>query len=276
MIFKAHQTIQSLAPFVKSIFHYKDFYPDHSIERVIPTGHLFIIFELDDLTRHTYDNKNLKPNGTYRKAWVSGMHKNHISISAHQNSEMFVIQLEPYGGFPFIHRPIEQLNERVIPAEEIFGPDILAFRNNILSLEKSEDKFQACDHWLSDHFDPHKVPPPDLVNFVTAQQSNPVSQLPEIMAKYPRSQKHLIHLFKKYIGLTPKWYQRILRFNDLLKQIQNKENIAWADIAYRCGYTDQSHFIKEFKHFSGFNPREFIKKDFQQDEANFFPLDRKG
>ena len=96
------------------------------------------------------------------------------------------------------------------------------------------------------------------------------------MAKYPRSQKHLIHLFKKYIGLTPKWYQRILRFNDLLKQIQNKENIAWADIAYRCGYTDQSHFIKEFKHFSGFNPREFIKKEFHQDKPNFFPLDRKG
>ena len=42
--------------------------PDHSIEKVVPTGHVFLIFELDGYTRHTYDNDSLKENASYTKA----------------------------------------------------------------------------------------------------------------------------------------------------------------------------------------------------------------
>ena len=68
------------------------FMPDHSIERVVPDGHIYLIFELDGLTRHTYHNDDLSPKAEFSKAWLSGMHKHYISISAHQDSEMFVIQ----------------------------------------------------------------------------------------------------------------------------------------------------------------------------------------
>ncbi|MFT6865814.1 MAG: hypothetical protein ACJA08_000639 [Cyclobacteriaceae bacterium] len=54
--------------------------PDHSVEHVVPTGQIFIIFELDGFTRNTFDNKILKSNNTFTKVWVSGMHKNYISI----------------------------------------------------------------------------------------------------------------------------------------------------------------------------------------------------
>ena len=65
------------------------------------------------------------------------------------------------------------------------------------------------------------------------------------------------------------------KFNEILQKIRQQQNIAWTDIAYSCGFADQAHFIKEFKHFSGFNPMEFIQQDFHQDEPNFFPLDKK-
>ena len=76
LIFKTHILEKPLIDYIESIFHFKGFKPDHSIERVVPTGHVFIIFELDGFERHTYDNKNLKPNGTYSEVWVSGVHKN--------------------------------------------------------------------------------------------------------------------------------------------------------------------------------------------------------
>jgi AraC-like DNA-binding protein len=96
------------------------------------------------------------------------------------------------------------------------------------------------------------------------------------MGCYHHSQKQLILNFKKYVGLSPKYYQRILRFNDILQKIHNREKISWAEVAYNCGYSDQSHFIKEFNHFSGFNPQEFIKREFNKEETNFFPLNKKG
>jgi AraC-like DNA-binding protein len=276
MLFKTHTLKEPLHNYIESIFHFKDFIPDHSIERVVPTGHLFIIFELDGFKRNTFDNETLEPNNTFTKVWISGMHKNYISISAHQKSEMFVIQFKPFGAHPFFHFPIQDLNEKVIPAEEIFGDEILKIREQILSKETSEEKFLIAETWLNSRFDKTKIPPSELLVALEKIQTESVANYTTIIESYPKTQKHFIDQFKKYIGLTPKYFQRILRFNEILQQIHKNEEIDWAQIAYQCEYSDQSHFIKEFKHFSGFNPQKFIKEDFHKEEPNFFPLDREG
>lgn len=276
MTFETHILKGTISKYIESIFHFKDFMPEHSIERVVPTGHIFILFELDGLTRNTFDNDTLKPNNTFTKVWVSGMQKNHISISVHQKSEMFVIQFKPFGAYPFFHCPIHELNERIVSAEKIFGDKILELREDILSKRTSEEKFKTAEKWLVDKFHQDKIPSTELLSVLKKLQTEPVVNHAKIVASYSKTQKHLIDQFKKYIGLTPKYYQRILRFNEILKQIHQSEKIEWSQVAYQCEYADQSHFIKEFKHFSGINPQKFIQQDFHKDEPNFFPLDKKG
>jgi hypothetical protein len=274
MQFTPHHLKESLAPYIDIIFHYSGLMPDHSIERVVPKGHVLIIFELDDMVRHTYDPKTLKPNGTFTKAWVVGMHKNFLSISAHPDSEMFVIQFKAAGSYPFFHQPIHTWNEKIVAAESVFGADILQLRQEMMGVASPQEKFELADTWLQGRLDPAKVPSTDLLKMLASLQQGAATDFPEIIASYPNTQKHLIDQFKKYIGLTPKSYQRVLRFNEILEQIQQQSQISWAQVAYQCGYTDQSHFIKEFKYFSGFNPKDFIGQDFHQQETNFFPLDR--
>ncbi|WP_027391864.1 helix-turn-helix domain-containing protein [Aquimarina latercula] len=276
MIFETHQLNGPISEYIESIFHFKDFMPDHSIERVIPTGHVFIIFELDNIPRKTFDNTTLKPNKTYTKAWVSGIHKNYISISAHPKSEMFVIQFKPFGTYPFFHFPAENLSDKVLSYEEIFKEELTQLRENLKKQESSKDKFNVAEQWLINRFNDSKIPSKELLYVIKKLETAPVTNFNEAINGYPYTQKHLIDQFKKYIGVTPKYYQRILRFNEILKQIRQKESITWSQIAYQCGYSDQSHFIKEFNHFSGFNPQEFIKQEFNKDEPNFFPLDREG
>ncbi|MDY8137182.1 AraC family transcriptional regulator [Aquimarina sp. 2201CG5-10] len=276
MHFETHVLSSPIDQYIESIFHFKDFIPDHSIERVVPTGHIFIIFELDNIPRNTFDNETLQPNNTYTKVWISGMHKNYISISAHHNSEMFVIQFKPFGAHPFFHFPIHELNQKILPAQEILGDDVINLREDIYAQNDSKSKFILVEKWLKNRFDSQKTPPLDLLQVLETLQQESATNYPAVINKYPNTQKHLIDQCKKYIGLTPKYFQRILRFNEIFKQLQQKEKISWSQIAYQCGYSDQSHFIKEFKHFSGFNPEEFIKQDFDPDEQNFFPLDREG
>ncbi len=276
MIFETHIVKETLSEYIESIFHFKGFKPDHSIERVVPTGHIFIIFELDGFQRHTYDNESLKPNGNFSKVWISGMHKNYLSISAHQDSEMLVVQFKTNGAYPFLKIPISEINNKVISAEEILGDEILDLRNQILESEKSVEKFKKVENWVLQLFDDKKTAPKEITDILDQIQTKPISESKEIITSYSNSQKHLIHQFKKYFGLTPKVFHRIFRFNEILKQIQNNNTLKWTDIAYEFGYSDQSHFIKEFKEFSGFNPQEYIKSDYHKDEPNFFPLDRKG
>jgi tetrahydromethanopterin S-methyltransferase subunit C len=66
MVFKTLELKSPLNKFIESIFYFKHFLPKHSIERVVPTGHIFIIFELDEIQRNTFNNKTLKPNETFK------------------------------------------------------------------------------------------------------------------------------------------------------------------------------------------------------------------
>ena len=242
----------------------------------MPTGHIFIVSELDGIERNTFDNETLKPNASYRNAWISGVHRNYISISAHQHSEMFVIQFKAFGAHPFLHLPMYQVADKVVSGGDILNGDLLDLREDLITATSSAEKFAVADAWLKSRYKEKLAAPKSIVDVVELLQEQPASKLKEIIYSYSGTQKHLISQFKKFIGITPKHYQRVLRFNDVFIQIQNDQFLSWSDIAHRCGYSDQSHFIREFKNFSGFNPESYLSEEFEDDAKNFFPLDRDG
>ena len=275
MIFEHHTVPEILADDVASIFYFKDLIPEHSKERVVPTGHTYLIFELDGFTRFIFDNETLQPLAPYKNAWLAGVQQYYQTISAHHLSEMLVIQFKPEGAHTFIHRPLSEFSNKVLSAIDVFGEKIIEIRTGLKQTRTSDEKFDIIDNYLKSIRRADMQVPLAVRNVVEAMQANPLESLAAFQDSYPHSQQYLIRSFKRFIGLAPKYFQRILRFNQMLQRMQNKEKILWTDIAYQNGYADQSHFIKEFQHFSGFNPSQFIEYSFQKNEPNFFPLDRK-
>jgi AraC-like DNA-binding protein len=84
------------------------------------------------------------------------------------------------------------------------------------------------------------------------------------------SQKHFIELFKQQVGVSPKQYFKIMRFQKVIGAIESTETISWSDIALESGYYDQAHFIHDFKRFSGFTPNEYMKR--KTDTLNYIPV----
>jgi AraC-like DNA-binding protein len=84
------------------------------------------------------------------------------------------------------------------------------------------------------------------------------------------TQKHLITLFKKYVGLSPKMFSRIYKFQRVIHLIEEQKKVDWSMLAYECGYFDQAHFIKEFQAFSGINPAAYLDK--RGPYLNYIPL----
>ena len=80
-------------------------------------------------------------------------------------------------------------------------------------------------------------------------------------------ERQLENLFKKYIGLSPKFFMRIIRFNHIFKLVQDN-NQSWSGLAYEASYFDQSHFIRNFWDFTGENPSDYAFDE--QNMANFF------
>ena len=70
------------------------------------------------------------------------------------------------------------------------------------------------------------------------------------------SERQLQRIFKFYVGLSPKYYCRIIRFNYIFQCFQQGRS-SWADVFYQAGYYDQSHFTRNFKSFTGEDPSTY-------------------
>jgi methylphosphotriester-DNA--protein-cysteine methyltransferase len=81
------------------------------------------------------------------------------------------------------------------------------------------------------------------------------------------SRRHLEREFRKIVGLTPKYFARIIQFKYIFEAMQRKDN-AWVDVALNSGYFDQSHFIRNFREFTGESPAQYGFD--QKNLANFF------
>lgn len=84
--------------------------------------------------------------------------------------------------------------------------------------------------------------------------------IPHLLNKLNLSERSLERLFQSYIGISPKLYIRIMRFQRSIALLKERSSASLTDIAYSLDYFDQSHFIHDFKRFSGVSPKIY-KRD---------------
>lgn len=75
-------------------------------------------------------------------------------------------------------------------------------------------------------------------------------------------------MFKKHVGMPPSEFRKIVRFNRAAQLILSKPELSLSQIAFECGYFDQSHFIKDFKKFGGIVPSLFL--DVKAESSDFY------
>ena len=85
------------------------------------------------------------------------------------------------------------------------------------------------------------------------------------------SHKHFIDCFRAQVGLTPKRFCRVRRFQRALAGIGAGGAVDWAQLACACGYFDQAHFIHDFRAFSGLKPSAYLAQ--RGELLNFVPAD---
>ncbi|MGH7718113.1 MAG: helix-turn-helix domain-containing protein [Gemmatimonadaceae bacterium] len=71
------------------------------------------------------------------------------------------------------------------------------------------------------------------------------------------SHRRFLDVFTAHVGVTPKVFCRIRRFQRVLQRVHEGGEVEWARVALSCDYYDQAHFIREFQAFSGVNPSTY-------------------
>ncbi len=261
MIFKTKIPDFPLNTLVNSMSYFEGFSALHKVDRFVPDGGIELLLNLTENSQAVYDDTGTSELRSYRKSWVSGIRTSHINIAAGKDSTMFVVEFVPGLTFPLFPFPMHEIANSVVEADAIFGNSIADLRERILNSETLEMKFDVLEEWLS-----RKLEEPNRNIKIIRHAASLLSQLPssydigEISYSTGVSNKHLAHIFKQHLGIPPKQFQRIHRFQNVLKEIEATTDPDWLTLAIGNGFYDQAHLINEFKHFCGFTPSEYLKR----------------
>lgn len=261
LIAKIYKPTYPLNKFIDHFFYYAGFNPEHSVDRFLPDGEVQIIFDLTDYPKHIYDNATLREIQSCRNVWFSGFRTEPITIPSGKESEMLIVQYIKGKAFPFLSETMQQLTNLVVDAELVLGPEILQIRESLMEAKTPIQKFHTLGRKLLDCYlsQLHENPFVDYAISKILASPNQY-RIKRISDQVGYSQKHIIKLFKEHVGVTPKDFLKVIRFQKAIQQIEQQNFVDWSTIAYDCGFYDQSHFIADFKVFSGFTPTEYIQR----------------
>jgi AraC-like DNA-binding protein len=103
------------------------------------------------------------------------------------------------------------------------------------------------------------------------QEAPHTQTIAEVSGRVGLSQKSFIDHFREEVGLTPKLFCRVRRFQRAIQSIAQGRTVEWAGVAADCGYFDQAHFIHDFKAFSGLSPTAYLRR--RTEHLNHVPID---
>jgi AraC-like DNA-binding protein len=272
MIYNIYIPSYPLANYIENIFYYKDNLPNVTLERYLPDGNITLIIDLTEQPKSIFDNESLLEIQTCKKAWFSGIRTKPITIPSGNNSEMLIVNFKKGMAFPFVNIPLYNLINTVIDAELVFGKDLLDIREKIIETKNIELKLNLMEQYLSNRIKNSKLVNScvsfAINNIISSPHDNKISK---ISSHISYTQKHFINLFKDAVGLVPKDFLKVMRFQRAVEEINNQKILNWSEIALSSGYYDHSHFIAEFKLYSGFTPKQYISK--QSNYLNYIIID---
>src|SRR5215510_9861443 len=258
-IFNFYKPEPPLSKFVDSFWLYEGYETEQRTERILPTGTLELVINLRQNELRFYDAERPEICSRFSGAIVSGAYGRSFEPTA----EAFIIgvHFKPGGAFPFLGLPAGDLADTHVDLETLWGPSACRLRERLCEARTSTARFQLLQEALLGRLchgvEQHYAVSAALEMFVKNQAGPRVRDA----AKYlGLSQRRFIQVFKAEVGITPKLFSRIQRFQQTRTFIQHNPTINWADLAVGLGYFDQSHLIREFLEFSGLSPTDYINR----------------
>ena len=260
MIYRMHVPAPPLCRFIDFFFYYEGHHVEHAMEKFLPDGSIDLLIDLTDTPKKLFASEEGTTYTTFRGSWISGMKTDYILVDA-SVSNMIGVHFKPGRCYPFVDFPMAELNNLTVEADSVWGNEIHSIREAIVHESSIEKRFSI----LEDYFmlkGKNKMEGQLLVHYSVNQlmKSPQMWTIRNLSHKTGVTQKHLIALFKKYVGLSPKMFSRINKFQKVIQLVGQQQKVDWALLSFECGYYDQAHFIKEFQAFSGINPVSYLEK----------------
>lgn len=191
--------------------------------------------------------------------------KHRLSLSHQSGVDIFGVKFTTTGLYTLTGVDMQHIADAIVPADCIWGREIEWLCEALYEASDVVGMIQVLEQFIQKKLKkrPTLTLHPPFEAALGYMETKCIYSLQDILERTFMSQRTMERYFRTRLGLTPKRYAQICRFN-AVKQILDKQPVPnWQEVVYSFGYYDQSHFIKEFKKLSGKTPVQYI------DASNF-------
>jgi AraC-like DNA-binding protein len=248
-----------LRPFVKTLWAMDQSTSPLSLladrERVLPTGTMHLAIRLSNHPLRLFDDVNDCTKREIGYAIVGGARETYYVRDISEPASSVGAQLLPGASVLLFGVSADELAGRHTPLEDLWGHSAVEIRERLLeggSLERQLDIFESLlVARLPRLRGLHPAVAHALERFPTT------ADVREVVRQTGYSHRRFIELFSRAVGLTPKLYCRVLRFQRVVELVAAKQSGSRVDVALAAGYSDQPHFSRQFREFAGVTPSEY-------------------
>lgn len=226
-------------------------------QRIIPDGCIELFFILgDDVKRFASEEEFvIQP-----RAMVMGQITKPTFIQPTGYVNSFAVRFYPYGFANFVETSLKELADKDTPLSLLFGEEpAKQLEQKIIDATSTEERIEIVEHFLLgklvETITIDQIVKSTVDSLFEAKGSKSISSILEGGLPKRRS---LERKFSKQVGISPKQLSKIVRLQTALKMILNQQADSLTKIAYESDFYDQAHFIKDFKEFTGVNPKDYL------------------
>ncbi len=227
------------------------------IQRIVPSGLFELIFYMNDKPVSSDNKKPITDNTT-----VTGQMVDFHDLKVSGNLSLFSIYFHPHGLSIFLDLPMKEIFNQSVPLRYILKDRVNKFEDELSSAITFQDQISIAENFLlSNILNNEKKYQYDRISCAINRinETKGILDIDALASETCLSRKQFERTFTDIIGASPKQFLKIIRFQNVIWEKSKDTNQSLTNLAYKCGYYDQAHMIKDFKTMSGTTPRKYFE-----------------
>ncbi|TCC90091.1 AraC family transcriptional regulator [Pedobacter frigiditerrae] len=221
-----------------------------------------LVFQVEDKAKLKLDEHSFAP-----QAYLCGIDTVPSTMSIQSEFSHFGISFNPFALTDIFRIEGMSLVDSIIDLNDL---ELRHIVSKLRDAKSHLDRVEIMCRFIELQSGQKRLVHQNVIEIVLHNQLAEHEDLFRLQKKYKTTERTLERLFKKSMGISPKTFQRLVRFERTLNLLKSPLNGNSGYVASFLQYTDQSHFIKDFKTFTNITPSQFQKNSFHTSESSAF------
>lgn len=218
---------------------------------VVPTGRVELIFHFGDPFLQLIGNRK----HVMARCHVVGQRKKPILLQSTGRTGIVIVRFRPWGAPALMGELLPELNERLVDLELIWGKQVVEdLTCRLYSAQSGSARARIVDSFLQSRIGNASVDRLSQASIGAINNGWGRETIESIARRFDLGRRQFNRRFTRSVGASPKQLSQVLRAQKAVACLRNGMGVL--DVVERCGFTDQSHLIRDVVKHSDRRPGE--------------------